>query len=78
MKLDAARHPAETLREPPASLTGLLPIQLPVAWLAASLLEKRWMKPSSRPVPANSQGMYTSLDYLGENVATVDDAQRAP
>src|SRR6202158_3477289 len=25
----------------------------------------------------NSQGMYTSLDYLGENVATVDDAQRA-
>ena len=25
----------------------------------------------------NSQGMYTSLDYLGENVATVADAQRA-
>src|SRR5256885_1273772 len=25
----------------------------------------------------NSVGMYTSLDYLGENVATVDDAQRA-
>jgi proline dehydrogenase len=24
----------------------------------------------------NSQGMYTSLDYLGENVATVEDAQR--
>src|SRR5256714_1613310 len=25
----------------------------------------------------NSLGMYASLDYLGENVATVDDAQRA-
>src|ERR1700694_3073708 len=25
----------------------------------------------------NSMGMYTSLDYLGEHVATVDDAQRA-
>src|SRR3981081_2304048 len=25
----------------------------------------------------NSQGMYSSLDYLGENVATVADAQRA-
>jgi proline dehydrogenase len=25
----------------------------------------------------NSRGMYTSLDYLGENVATVADAQRA-
>src|SRR6201987_3308077 len=25
----------------------------------------------------NSQGMYTSLDYLGENVATLADAQRA-
>jgi len=25
----------------------------------------------------NSLGMYTSLDYLGENVSTVDDAQRA-
>jgi proline dehydrogenase len=25
----------------------------------------------------NSMGMYTSLDYLGENVSTVDDAQRA-
>src|ERR1700716_3646100 len=25
----------------------------------------------------NSQGMYTSLDYLGENVATVAAAQRA-
>src|ERR1700740_1862082 len=25
----------------------------------------------------NSQGRYTSLDYLGENVATVADAQRA-
>jgi proline dehydrogenase len=25
----------------------------------------------------NSMGMYTSLDYLGENVATVADAQRA-
>src|SRR5260370_8005152 len=25
----------------------------------------------------NSQGMYTSLDYLGENVVTVADAQRA-
>src|SRR5258708_6210493 len=25
----------------------------------------------------NSQGMYTNLDYLGENVATVADAQRA-
>src|SRR5258706_517320 len=25
----------------------------------------------------NSQGMYTSLDYLGENVATVADSQRA-
>src|SRR6201984_198053 len=25
----------------------------------------------------NSQGMYTSLDYLGENVATVAEAQRA-
>src|ERR1700736_6858228 len=25
----------------------------------------------------NSVGMYTSLDYLGENVATVADAQRA-
>lgn len=25
----------------------------------------------------NSHGMYTSLDYLGENVATVADAQRA-
>src|SRR5260370_13471559 len=25
----------------------------------------------------NSLGMYTSLDYLGENVATVADAQRA-
>src|ERR1700720_1578420 len=25
----------------------------------------------------NSQGIYTSLDYLGENVATVADAQRA-
>jgi proline dehydrogenase len=24
----------------------------------------------------NSQGMYTSLDYLGENLATVEDAQR--
>src|ERR1700740_2905343 len=27
--------------------------------------------------PCNSKGMYTSLDYLGENVATVADAQRA-
>ena len=25
----------------------------------------------------NSQGMYTSLDYLGENVSTQEDAQRA-